>query len=210
MTEKIVSPLIDEPSQTGGTGQRRSRSVLKLESWGSGWSVHGDRLLEGMGVVLLNHVHPTSSLWDVSASSFFSEESKLYTLYSLGWPVRGWSRSRSWYIGSQYCPHPDITESFFSRELIEFNPPRNQNLCHQYQAWVKLQLALHLLLLTILQFYHLPPPPVSNSSCLFTCCQPPYVSCYTVLLYFSRYCSLCFLYFLCLLVFYVLLVQKVF
>lgn len=62
MTEKIVSPLIDEPSQTGGTGQRRSRSVLKLESWGSGWSVHGDRLLEGMGVVLLNHVHPTSSL----------------------------------------------------------------------------------------------------------------------------------------------------
>lgn len=62
MTEKIVSPLIDEPSQTGGTGQRRSRSVLKLESWGSEWSVHGDRLLEGMGVVLLNHVHPTSSL----------------------------------------------------------------------------------------------------------------------------------------------------
>ena len=62
MTEKIVSPFIDEPSQSGGTGQRRSRLVLKLESWGSGWSVHGDRLLlEGMGVVLLNRVHPTSS-----------------------------------------------------------------------------------------------------------------------------------------------------
>ena len=93
----------------------------------------------------------------------------------------------TWWLNHHH--HPDITESFFSRELIEFNPPRNQNLCHQYQAWVKLQLALHLLLLTILQFYHLPPPPVSNSSCLFTCCQPPYVSCYTVLLYFSRYCT---------------------
>lgn len=34
MTEKIVSPLIDETSQTGGTGQRRSRSVGKPEGWG--------------------------------------------------------------------------------------------------------------------------------------------------------------------------------
>lgn len=33
MTEKIVSPLIDETSQTGGTGQRCSRSVGKLEIW---------------------------------------------------------------------------------------------------------------------------------------------------------------------------------
>ena len=91
----------------------------------------------------------------------------------------------TWWLNHHHH-HPDITESFFSRELIEFNPPKNQNLCHQYQAWVKLQLALHLLLLTILQFYHLPPPPVSNSSCLFTPCQPLYASC---LLYFSRYCT---------------------
>ena len=38
---------------------------------------------------------------------------------------------------------------------------------HQPQVRVKLQLALHLLLLTILQLYHLPPPsppPVSSSS----------------------------------------------
>lgn len=34
MTEKIVNPLIEETSQTGGTGQRRSRSVEKLEGWG--------------------------------------------------------------------------------------------------------------------------------------------------------------------------------
>ena len=62
---------------------------------------------------------------------------------------------------------------------------------HQHQAWVKLQLVLRLLLLTILQLYHLPPPfppPVSNSSFLFTRCQPLYASCCTVLLYFSRYC----------------------
>ena len=66
----------------------------------------------------------------------------------------------------------------------------------------------------ILQLYHLPPPlplPVSNSSCLFTRCQPPYASCCTVLLYFSRYCtvrltmfSLFFVF-----VFYVLFVWKV-
>ena len=49
-----------------------------------------------------------------------------------------------------------------------------------------------LLLLMILQPYHLPPPlppPVSNSSCLFTRCQPPYARCCTVLLYFSRCCT---------------------
>ena len=62
--------------------------------------------------------------------------------------------------------------------------------------------ALRLLLLTILQLYHLPPPlppPVSNSSCLFTRCQPLYASCCTVLLYFSRYCTvrLKMFYFLC-------------
>ena len=49
-----------------------------------------------------------------------------------------------------------------------------------------------LLLLTILQLYRLPPPlppPVSNSSCLFTRCQPLCASCCTALLYFSRYCT---------------------
>ena len=52
-------------------------------------------------------------------------------------------------------------------------------------------LALCLLLLMILQLYHLPPPLpslVSNSSCLFTGCWPLYVSCCTGLLYFSSYC----------------------
>ena len=77
----------------------------------------------------------------------------------------------------------------FPRGEIELNPARNQNLCHQHQAWVKLQLALRLLLPTILQLYHLPPPlppPVSSSSYLFTRCQPLCASCCTALLYFSR------------------------
>ena len=39
----------------------------------------------------------------------------------------------------------------FSRGWVELNPARNQNLCHQHQEWVKLQLALCLLLLTILR-----------------------------------------------------------
>ena len=46
--------------------------------------------------------------------------------------------------------------------------------------------------LLILQLYHLPPPlppSVSNSCCLFTQFQPLCVSCCTVLLSFSRYCT---------------------
>ena len=77
-----------------------------------------------------------------------------------------------------------------SKRVIEFNPTSYQNLCHQHQVWRTSQLALFLLLLTTLQLYHLPPPlppPVSNSSCLFTRCQPLCASCCTVFLYFSRY-----------------------
>ena len=54
------------------------------------------------------------------------------------------------------------------------------------------EIALRLLLLTILQRHHPPPalpPPVGNSSRLFAQCQPPYASCCTVLLYFSRCCT---------------------
>ena len=57
-----------------------------------------------------------------------------------------------------------------------------ERMFHQHQAWVKLQLALHLLLLMLLQLYHLPPPLaplVSNCSCLFTQCQSLYASCCT-------------------------------
>ena len=103
----------------------------------------------------------------------------------------------------------DIKMSLFADDMIYTVSPLHMNLqdenfqrweCafHHCQVWVKLQLALCLLLLMILQLYHLPPPlppPVSNSSCLFTWCQPLYASCCTVL--FS-YCMIkkCFL-FLC-------------
>ena len=66
--------------------------------------------------------------------------------------------------------------------------------------WVKLHLAHHLLLLTILQLYrlhHLPTPlpsPGSNSSCLFIGCQAPICQ----LLYFSRCCCCCSVAKLCL------------
>ena len=94
-------------------------------------------------------------------------------------------------------------------QVVNFQ--RCEHVFHRCQVWVKLQLAIHLLLLMILQLYHLPPllcPPVSNSSCLFTRCQPLCASCCTGLLYFSRYCTirlkmlslflcLSFMYYLC-------------
>ena len=59
--------------------------------------------------------------------------------------------------------------------------------CHDVvpSASGQLQLVLCLLLLTILQPYHLPPPLpllVSDSSCLFTQCQAPSASCCTIVL----------------------------
>lgn len=63
---------------------------------------------------------------------------------------------------------------------------------HYPQVWVKLQLTLHLLLLMLFQLYPFQsalPPPANNSSCLFTGWQPLYASCCTVLLYFSRCCT---------------------
>ena len=71
-------------------------------------------------------------------------------------------------------------------------PARNQKLCPGRQVCVKLQLAAQLLPLKIFRRYHpLPPlpPPVSNSSCLFLGCLSLYTSCCTVLLHFSRYCT---------------------
>ena len=63
---------------------------------------------------------------------------------------------------------------------------------HQRQAWVKLHLALRLLLLVILQPYHLPtssPSFISNSSCLFARCQPLWSCCCTELVCFPGYCT---------------------
>jgi len=100
----------------------------------------------------------------------------------------------------------------FYKRIDRIESARKQNFCHQRQVWMKLQLDVHLLLLTILQLHHLPPPLlplVSNSSCLFTQCQLLCASCCTVLLYFSRYYTvrLNMFYFVCLF-FYVLFVWK--
>ena len=74
-------------------------------------------------------------------------------------------------------PYPATTHhtgSPLHTNLQVLNFERCKCVFHQHQAWVKLQLALPLLLLMILQLCHLPPPlppPVSSSSCLSTQCQ---------------------------------------
>ena len=87
---------------------------------------------------------------------------------------------------------------------------RNQIPWHQYQAWGKLQLALHLLLM-ILHLYHLLSllrPPVSSCSCLFTWCQSLYARCYCTTVP-SRCYTLRLKMFLLFLCFYVLFMWKV-
>ena len=116
------------------------------------------------------------------------------TLVCCVWGERGSDGEGIWEgllgEGHMVCP---LHVNF--QKCLHLVPARNQNLCHQHQAWVKLQLALCLLLLTILQIYHLPPllpPAVGNSSRLFTRCQPLDASCYALPLYFSRYCTIKF------------------
>ena len=84
-------------------------------------------------------------------------------------------------------------------------------LCHglSHQLRTTLQLAIRLLLQRILQLYHLPrllPPPVSQSSCLFTQCQPLYASCssWTTVLFKELYYQIKNVFF-CLFACYVLL-----
>ena len=83
-------------------------------------------------------------------------------------------------------------------------------MCHQCQAWVKLQLALHLLLMMIHQFFLLPPLSLLQSVtfCLFSGCQSLCASCCTVVLYFLRYCTETLKMSYLLFVFYVLFVWK--
>ena len=88
------------------------------------------------------------------------------------------------------------------------NFQRCKHAVHQHQA-VNLQLALCLLLLMILQLYHLPPPlspTVNNSLCLLTRCQHLYASCCTVLtvLFKVSCCKILNIFFISCLFFYVL------
>ena len=106
------------------------------------------------------------------------------------WPVQfsdydiaEWEKKCMWY--TIICRHSTTQIQKTVSPLHSNLQVANQNPCHQRQAWVKLQLALHLLLLTNLQLCHLPPPfppAVSNSSCLFTWCQLLYASCCTTVL----------------------------
>ena len=76
---------------------------------------------------------------------------------------------------------------------IGLNLAGNENLCHQHQAWVRLQLAVCVLLLMVLQLYHLPlslSPAVSNllpvHSLSASVCQ--LLKC-TIVLFKTLYCK---------------------
>ena len=78
--------------------------------------------------------------------------------------------------------------------LQDVNFQRCKHAFHQRQERVELQLALHLLSLTILQLCHLLPPlppPVSSSSCQFTRCQTQCQLVYwTTVLFKVPYCRI--------------------
>ena len=89
------------------------------------------------------------------------------------------------------------------------NFERCERAFHQCQVWVTWQLFLRLLLPPVLRLYSLPPPcPPSSATLLASSfnASPCMPSCCTVLLYFSRHCTvrlqmfyLClfFMYYLC-------------
>ena len=64
-------------------------------------------------------------------------------------PCHLWLEKKSYY--------PDITGLFFQEDRWNWNQ-QGTRTCAINVRWVKLQLALCLLLLTVLQLYHLPPP----------------------------------------------------
>ena len=74
---------------------------------------------------------------------------------------------------------------------MELNPAKKHNFCHQRQVWMKLQLDLHLLLLTILQLHHLPPPllPLVNNFCPVHPMPAPVCQLLYCTKYFLRYCT---------------------
>jgi len=82
------------------------------------------------------------------------------------------------------------------------NLASNQNLCHQCQAWVKLQFALCLLLLMILQLLTISHLHSLFQSVLTWCQSALYASCCTAVLFKVLYFKVKSTF--CLLVFYVL------
>ena len=103
--------------------------------------------------------------------------------------IKMWDTSIYYTVSLQ---HPGLQTENLQRWNMHLVSARNQNLFYRCQAWVKLKLALCLLLLTILQLHHLPslsPPQGSNSPCLLTQSQP-LDSCYcTAPLHFSGHCT---------------------
>ena len=107
------------------------------------------------------------------------------------WPKPGGSGPSMWSdtLNSHPCLAFYHRVSPLHRNLQVVNFQRHKCTFHHHQAWVTLQLAPPD---PVSYCSLLPPlhPPGSNSSCLFTWCQPLCVSCCAVLLYFTLYCKI--------------------
>ena len=136
--------------------------------------LHETQISGSINKVLLEHSH-THFIYIMSFTLQY--QSRIVTTETI------WSKKKK----KRFWVHPQ----HMNLQIANFQ--RCKRAFHQCQAWVKRQLALCLLLLTVLQLYLLPPPlppPASKSSCLFTWCQPLYAS--FCILCFSKYCTVRF------------------
>ena len=147
----------------------------------------------------LGWIFPAEGKWGDSRgnNTYEARETWHPALVPCGYSKVGWEPRKCWkerLDGSQKMgPRGVLYSKCPACKPSSCSFQRCGRVFHQHQMWVKLQFALHLLLLMILQLDHITPPlppPVSNSSCLFTQCQPLYANSGSILLYFSRHCTI--------------------
>ena len=168
-----------------GFSRQECWSGLAFSSPGSGWRKGGKHTLR------LNVVQQATNIRIFKLWTFKDTDAFMCPIVCVSSHV--WCRLPPLWVVVLLCTSPDST---IWRTVVQYlhrigsGSLMDSILSHQRQVWVKSQLSLYLLLLMTLQLYRLLPPLVSNSSYLFMWCQPLYASSCTILLYFSRHCTI--------------------